>query len=167
MMALLAVLFVMPLWAEGPVWSNFQTLISPCKTGWWTNLLWINNLTPKAYDDKCLPWTWFIPCYIQLTLLIPPVLYLATSGTFGKVIVAGLVLILIGFNFIITYLMDIGATIVRNDEFYSKIFMMPYYHAPVFLMGMLSSVFYHKFLNERSNMADGNSASTRFFSLIS
>lgn len=167
-MAMLAVLFVMPLWAEGPVWGNFQTLIAPCKTGWVGNLLWANNLTPAEYDDKCLPWTWFIPCYVQLTLLVPPLLFLAASGgILGQALIAGLILALICLNFIMTYAQDIGASVVRNDEFYAKIFMMPYYQAPTFLMGMLSCLIYHQYLGERSNQAAGNSLSTRFFSLIS
>ena len=53
-----------------------------------------------------------------------------------------------------------------NDEFYSKIFMMPYYHAPTFLMGIFCGLIYSDYLKERKQVESGNSLSTRFFSLI-
>lgn len=152
-MAMLALLFLMPLMAEGPIWSNYQTMIEPCKTKWLLNVFWLNNLFPSGYDDKCLPWTWFIPCYIQLTLLIPPLMYIGVKGgKFGQVIIGGLALAFTFINFIIVYTQHLGASIVMNDEFYSKIFMMPYYHAPAFLMGILCALIYSDYLAERNQI---------------
>ena len=72
-------MYGLPLMAEGPIWGNFKTLIEPCQSGWLNNVFWINNLHPTGFDDKCLPWTWFVPCYIQLTLLIPPLLFIGVQ----------------------------------------------------------------------------------------
>jgi hypothetical protein len=62
--ALLAVTDFLPYFGSGPIWNFFKKLIAGCDGNWWTNVLWINNLYPSKYDDKCLPWTWFIPCYV-------------------------------------------------------------------------------------------------------
>ena len=102
-LALLFVLFVLPFLASGPIWSNYKTLVGPCSSMWWTNVLWLNNLYPRAFDDKCLPWTWFIPCYIQLSLLLPPVLALSRLGRVGPVLIAGLALAALLLNLVINY----------------------------------------------------------------
>lgn len=62
---------------SGPIWQNFDKAVEPCMTYWWTNLLWISNVYPVNFDDKCLPWTWFIPCYVQLSVVLPIFLFLA------------------------------------------------------------------------------------------
>mmetsp|Transcript_22992 Transcript_22992/g.35519 ORF Transcript_22992/g.35519 Transcript_22992/m.35519 type:complete len:290 (+) Transcript_22992:557-1426(+) len=72
--AMLFFVYCMPFLGSGPIWNNFKTMTSQCDTYWWTNVLWINNLYPAAFDDKCLPWTWFVPCYIQLSLTVPIIL---------------------------------------------------------------------------------------------
>lgn len=38
----------------------------------------MNNIYPKHYDEKCLPWTWFLPCYVQMTLLLPIIIRIYT-----------------------------------------------------------------------------------------
>jgi hypothetical protein len=71
MICLLAVVYGLPLIGSGPVWNNFATLVKPCQSLWWTNAVWISNVYPSGFDEKCLPWTWFVPCYVQLSLLLP------------------------------------------------------------------------------------------------
>jgi len=73
--AMMAMLFLMPMIGSGPIWNSFQTAVQGCNSYWWTNLVWVNNVYPRNYDDKCLPWTWFVPCYVQLSMLVPPLLY--------------------------------------------------------------------------------------------
>ena len=83
-MALLAVVYIAPFIGSGPIWGHFHKLMEPCHTKWWANLLWISNFYPAAYDDRCLPWTWFVPCYVQLSLLLPFILaiYAKSSNRF-------------------------------------------------------------------------------------
>jgi len=71
MVMLLAAVYIMPYVGSGPIWNNYLDMTQTCKSNWWTNLIWINNLYPAEFNDKCLAWTWFVPCYVQLTLLIP------------------------------------------------------------------------------------------------
>lgn len=33
---------------SGPIWSNFDKTVEPCKQYWWTNLVWISNLYPLS-----------------------------------------------------------------------------------------------------------------------
>lgn len=95
-------------------------------TYWWTNLLWVNNLYPRAMDDKCLPWTWFIPCYVQLTLILPIFLFLAHKfKENGACILSALPILVISFNLMYGYFNETGGTIINNDEYYSKWFMTP------------------------------------------
>ena len=64
MVCLLATMFFLPLIGSGPIWNNFETIMAPCQTYWWTNMVWVSNFYPQNYDDKCMPWTWFLPCYV-------------------------------------------------------------------------------------------------------
>lgn len=57
-------MYVMPYMGKGPLWNNYEKLVETCNTYWWTNILYINNLYPLNYDDKCLNWTWFLSAYI-------------------------------------------------------------------------------------------------------
>jgi peptidoglycan/LPS O-acetylase OafA/YrhL len=65
---LLVALFIVPLIGSGPVWESYEQAIEPCRTAWWTNLLFVNNILPDptngSYDDKCMPWAWFIPVIV-------------------------------------------------------------------------------------------------------
>ena len=46
--------------------------MEPCTTYWWTVLLQVNNIVPThQLDNKCMPWSWFIPALTQLSLLLP------------------------------------------------------------------------------------------------
>lgn len=66
-LTLLFALFIVPLLGAGPVWSTYnEKVMAPCQSYWWTNLLLINNIVPAngTFDDKCMPWAWFIPCMV-------------------------------------------------------------------------------------------------------
>ena len=150
---------------SGPIWENFDKAIEPCNKLWWTNILWINNLYPSAHDDKCLPWTWFIPCYVQLSLLLPIILFFAkVLKEIGGLFIAALPIIFVTVNILITYSQETGGSIVTNQDFYGKWYMTPLMHIPVFLMGTTAALYYDQFFKER--VTRGNSYATRFFEVI-
>jgi hypothetical protein len=64
-------IFVMPTIGYGPIWNDYNKVVNPCYTYWWTNLAFINNFYPTNFDEKCMGWTWFIPVYFQLSLTLP------------------------------------------------------------------------------------------------
>ena len=101
---LIQVVLMSKMMGSGPIWQNYDKAIEPCMTYWWTNLLWVNNLYPRAMDDKCLPWTWFIPCYVQLTLILPIFLFLAHKfKENGACILSALPILVISFNLMFGY----------------------------------------------------------------
>lgn len=149
--AMLAVMYVLPIIGSGPIWDKFEVAINGCNTNWWTNVLWISNVYPRAYDDKCLPWTWFVPCYVQLSLLVPPILALFRYLKRGlaELVLVGLITLCILGNFVLTYTENIGATMVKNEDFYARIFMNPLYHASSFFYGIALCLIYNRFCLER------------------
>jgi len=52
-------------------------------------------------------------------------------------------------NFYMTYELNLGATIVMNEEFFAKIFMNPLFHFSPFFLGILLSLVYWNFKEER------------------
>jgi len=169
-MALLATLYLLPLLGTGPIWNKFDTSVAGCNNYWWTNLIWINNIYPRNFEDKCLPWTWFVPCYIQLSLCIPP-LVAFYKFIENKMIPALLFIILGGFaliaQFCLVYFTNKGGTIVMNDEFFAKVYMNPIFHFSSFLYGIVMSLVYYRFKKERGYAsALRNSISSRMMELI-
>lgn len=57
-------LCVGPNMGGGPYWDLYTKTMKPCETLWWTNLVFVNNFYPSNFDDKCMGWTWFLPCYV-------------------------------------------------------------------------------------------------------
>lgn len=116
--SLLFVLNYLPTVGNGPIWNFFAKYVGGCNDkGWWTNVLWINNLYPAKYDDKCLPYTWFIPCYVQLSMIVPLAVYLhkrlnnhLKSGIIFTVICLASIIA----NFIFVFFMNKGATISQE-----------------------------------------------------
>jgi hypothetical protein len=72
--------FITPALGAGPVWELYnEKAMKGCESYWWTNLLFINNIVPQSsFDDKCMPWTWFIPCLLQVSLILPILLFAFT-----------------------------------------------------------------------------------------
>ena len=175
---LLGVVYVLPHLGNGPVWNHFATLTDPCKTKWWANLLWLGNLVPASLDDKCLPWTWFLPCYVQLSLLLPPLIaiYKYMRGPVVGVIygcIGGAALV---GTFLMVLLVDRGATLAfhpepnaaaRADDFFSWVFMNPLYHFSSFFLGMLVCLAYVTFKEERAEAsAESNSLVSRALEMV-
>jgi peptidoglycan/LPS O-acetylase OafA/YrhL len=170
--ALLTVTSYLPTIGSGPIWNYYDKLVGGCDRNMWTNILWINNLYPSEYDDKCLPWTWFIPCYIQLSLIVPPTIWvykkIDNSWRSGILFFMVIMIFIIG-NFIFALTNDYGATIamISNDEFFSKVFMNPLFHFSSFFYGILMSLTYIRFRRERGHVtALQNSFPSRMIELI-
>ena len=121
LLALLALVGVMPYMGNGPVWNHFATLTEPCRTKWWANLLWLSNLYPSELDDKCLPWTWFVPCYVQLTLFVPPLLavYRYAKGAAIGAIYGCIAAAALAGTFALVYAENLGATLVIQPSAHS------------------------------------------------
>lgn len=104
-------MFVLPFIGSGPIWQQYSVVMQPCQKYWWTTLIYINNFYPANFDDRCLPFAWFIPCYVQLSLLLPliMVVYRASATTTAKIFFASLVLLGMVINFSTTLAASAGA----------------------------------------------------------
>jgi len=47
--------FFAPTVGSGPHYANIEKALAGCTNYWWTNVLYINNIYPTNYEDKCLP----------------------------------------------------------------------------------------------------------------
>ena len=74
-------------------WEN-STSYQNCKSYWWTNLLYINNMYPWRMEEECIGWTWYLSndmqFYIFSPLIIIPLYFLFPVGL---VISAGVVVV--------------------------------------------------------------------------
>lgn len=176
MICVLTLVWMLPYLGSGPIWNDFHTLVEPCKTKWWTNLVWINNFYPAEYDDRCLPFTWFVPVYVQLSVLLPIVLLVYKS--MDNKLVAGIIYLVmiiasLGATFALVYSNDVGGTIaVRRfekgkefdgEKFYAHVWSNPIYHFSSFYYGMILCLVYLRFREER---AEGSAATNSFSSRL-
>jgi hypothetical protein len=83
--ALILAMCVIPLLGAGPFWRNYDTIMDPCKSYWWTVMTFTNNVVPFGddYDAKCFPFAWFIPCLVQLSLVTPIIIYIYTKYSYN------------------------------------------------------------------------------------
>jgi len=166
----LLIVKIMPYAGNGPVWNNFAKLVEPCNDQFWTNMLWISNIYPKAYDDRCMPWTWFVPCYIQLSLILPIVVM--TYNKFeNKEVISSVYMIIailsIFSNFVLVHSEDVGGSIVMNDDFYAKVFSNPIFQFFSFFWGILNCLIYLRYKNNRGIQNEfRNSLSSRTLEMI-
>ncbi|GIY64976.1 o-acyltransferase like protein [Caerostris darwini] len=85
--------------ASGPFWPHNA---GTCKDNWWTNLLFVNNLS--AAGAQCMPWTWYMPCDFQYFAFSLPLLYvLRRCPKLGKTLIFGLICASSAYVFYKTY----------------------------------------------------------------
>jgi len=138
-----------PYIGNGPLWKNMDYVIEPCKQYWWTTALFINNFYPSNYDDKCMGWNWFIPVYLQLTLILPILLslYIKMKPLLSSMVFTIIFVGFLAINVAIIASKDIGVipffnsklekNMYRADfDFYSEVFMKPWYHFNSYFIGV-------------------------------
>jgi len=186
-------LFLIPFIGTGPYWNTYDTVMAPCKTYWWTTLLFVNNIYPTSgYDEKCMPWAWYIPALVQLSLLLPPILAIYVKlVSINKTAVRFFFGTIIALSFIacgvVTYSYDLGAlpflitstarepatdpneTFSVSFDFYSKVYMQSYFHLGSYVAGIALATSYKRFLQDRAkDRGEGreHSRSSRFYEAI-
>ncbi len=112
----------------------------------------MNNFYPKNFDDKCMNWTWYLSTYIQLSIFLPPLLLLYKKLSLKISILAYTVLFTCFFilNVMRISVKDIGAIPAFNDKYYAEIFMRPGFHFNEYLLGIIMSLVYMRFVKERA-----------------
>ena len=143
MFMLLATMYLPPLIGSGPIWYHFKELIYPCNSVWWSNMIWISNIYPAAYEDKCMPWTFFMPLYVQVTLTLPLVIGIYKS--FQNKLVGNIVMMLLSgctlfASYSVIYTKDIGGSMIYNDKYFNDVFMSPLTHWFTFYIGIFFGI---------------------------
>ncbi|KAJ8310945.1 hypothetical protein KUTeg_011505 [Tegillarca granosa] len=81
---------------NGPLWPEVIHVGDKCKTTWWHNLLYINNIVGVDGNDayhQCMPWSWQLAVVMQFYLISPIlVAFFVLSKKLGTVIVIFLML---------------------------------------------------------------------------
>jgi len=161
----------------GPVWETYQSkVMQPCRTLWWTNVLFINNIVPVngSFDDKCMPFAWFIPALVQVSLILPFFLWIykqlaAKSFNYVRAFFVLTTLTCFAMVYTVTYEYNVGSTPVTilpvNDssdpnklfyisfDFYNKVYMQPWYWIGIYSLGIAVGTMFDHFLKNR-NSAD-------------
>ena len=177
----LLAIFIIPHKGNGPNWSNYSTqVIDGCDKYWWTTFAYANNILPvnSTYDEKCLPWTWFIPVYVQLSLLLPfLMLIMSKLNVLSWNAVRGFMFFLmIGlwtFVYIVCFTENVGSSPITilpindgNDvnktfyisfAFYNQIYMKPWFWVSIYTFGIFVSFGYNEYLRQlREGLGDRN-----------
>ena len=189
-------MFIMPFLGSGPIWALYEKVMSPCQDNWWTVLLQINNFYPgSSFDDKCMPWAWFIPALTQMSLLLPLFVYVyqacLPNRFLLRILFSLFLLLCCAVSGLMTYLYNEGAMPVQIKQvhthvgdvnslteldfsFYNDVFMNPAFHLVSYFLGFGIAIVYRRFLIEsqlNKNLPEGEdpelSRASRFFTLIS
>ena len=169
-----------PIIGAGPFWDLYIKTMKPCETLWWTNLFFINNFYPStSFEDKCMGWTWFVPCYVQLTLVLPILIAVFENlpRIASTIIFSAMGLGSIIVNFILINGGDFGIFLTFdndgthfNTQFLNELFMKPYFHFSAYLWGVILCLAYVRYAREKSGLipADvaNNSLSSRAFAFF-
>jgi hypothetical protein len=144
----------------GPYWDTYvDKTIKPCTDGlWWTNVLFINNFYPAKFDDKCLGWTWFIPCFVQLSIALP--FLLAINQAFPRKLATGvyssLLVVFFALNAYLISHYNPGIFLTFDEGLYfsygflEELFMKPYFHFNSYLWGVMLSLAFLRYTQEKS-----------------
>lgn len=194
-MVLIFSLFLVPFLGAGPIWSLYQQVMAPCETYWWTVLLQVNNIYPRqSFDEKCMPWAWFIPALTQMSLLLPLFVgvyqVMLPNRTLLRVVYAFTMILFCALSGLMTGAFNKGAMpvsisnvdtasgavnnlTVLNFDFYNDVFMLSPFHLVSYFAGFGLAIVYRRFLLDTElNKSVANSEATtltrssRFFTLI-
>lgn len=108
-----------------------------CKTYWWRNLLYVNNLF--GADDLCLPWSWYLSNDMQFYFIAPIVLipWIFGRKTLGCAISLALVVVHIVCTGVIVYRDNSTLLFRNNSEYFKNVYFAPWCRVGPFAVGLL------------------------------
>ncbi|CDW80355.1 UNKNOWN [Stylonychia lemnae] len=133
---------------QGPLWHYFDKVLEPCQNAEnvMANLLIINNFYPQFGEDKsmCMPWTWFVPIYLQMSIITPFVIYFMQKSyliciPIQVVVIALGTLIVQGVQIAIY---DTGISPVFDKSYWNQIYTKPWFFINIHIgLGVLFGMF--------------------------
>ncbi|XP_019879935.1 nose resistant to fluoxetine protein 6 [Aethina tumida] len=126
---------------NGPVWHHIEeSLVEPCKTYWWTSLLYIQNYI--NHSDYCIVQSWYLSVDMQMFFLSP--LLLIPLENFPKTSISFILCMIavgIGVNFYISYSFELpyaSFALDNNSDIYFEIFYSRLYcRYSAYLLGLV------------------------------
>jgi hypothetical protein len=185
---LLFAMTIVPAIGGGPTWQTYkEQVMKGCDKYWWTNLLFINNIVPtSSFEDKCMPWSWFLPCLLQVSLILPPLLFVYSklvqkSFVLSRIMFGIIILLCWVLIFTATYDLNVGSVPITilpvNDpetdvnklfyidfQFYNKVYMQPWYWIAVYCSGVLFGTAFCHYINDKNSQEP--TGPTEFFNKI-
>ena len=150
-MGLLIMVYIYRMLGYGPTWSFYDKVMEPCEDHLWTNLLFINNLYPGFGNKErmCLPWTWYMAVYMQLSLLTPFIIYF--SFRFPMVFKPiHLILCLCAFVAQGLQIGNVGMHPAFDSKYWDEVYTKPWCHYNIQIgLGVVGGVFFNQYIEKR------------------
>ncbi|XP_061384098.1 O-acyltransferase like protein-like [Danaus plexippus] len=129
----------------GPLWQDTgNVLYSHCRSGWWRNLLYINNY---KYNSQCLPHSWYLGADMQLYCLGIILCVILKKKSLRKPVLAGVLLLGIAAIAIHTYVRDLDPILILSPgevktlfwtaPTFNETYKMGHANIPSFIIGMM------------------------------
>ncbi|KAF2070537.1 hypothetical protein CYY_008142 [Polysphondylium violaceum] len=127
----------------GPMYYLYDTVVNPmCHNNWWTNILYINNLT-SVMSQECLSWTWYLANDMQFYLVAP---FVIVAYRRNKIIGWAMIGFLLSFCFSITTWVSIknqlapffvfSNRVLDSESFITDIYQKPWNRIGPYLIGI-------------------------------
>ena len=135
---------------EGPMKGNIDDRMeNTCRTTWYANFLYYNNFMPNKMI--CGGWLWYLPNDFHFYLLVPIFAYIFYRSKLASVVliaVTGVGCTIAAY--VIAYDREISASNMKyKDDYFEHFYNMPYGRITPHLFGVLMSMMYLEYKNEK------------------
>lgn len=157
---MLAILYVLKYAGTGLTKYGISQQFKHCHQNWYGNLLFFNNFTGDfgSRDSMCLPWTWFLSVYAQLTIIAPLVVYLLTKHLmifYPLVLLSGF--ICAGVCAIQIFFYKTGIFAAYDDLYWQMTYTKPWQHFVVYIgLGVSFGIFFNSYIEKRRRIDEGD-----------
>jgi len=108
-----------PLWVQGGV---VDQLGAQCKSDWWANFLFINNLTHQG----CISWVWYLANDMQFFIFMPFIVYAFTRK---RILGYSILVFLVGFNLLLSTILAFHYEVDPNPflgQYFAEMYQKPW-----------------------------------------
>jgi len=143
-------MYIGPIIGTGPMYYLYDSVVNPmCHDYWWTNILYINNLT-TVMSKECLSWTWYLANDFQFYVFVAPLIIVAYRK--NKIYGWSLIALLLSFCFSITLWVSIKHQLapffvfsnrtLDSESFITDIYQKPWNRVGPYLIGISVAFIY-------------------------
>ncbi|KAL4220888.1 hypothetical protein ACF0H5_019154 [Mactra antiquata] len=130
---------------DGPFWPQVIWAAEHCKTNWWTNLLYINNLVQT--DSACMGWSWYLANDMQFYVISPLfIVFMYKLPIFGFILTSVLLCLGMSMSFWKEY--EANGTfftmISDGGSYWKSVYIAPWCRVGAWAVGMLLGFIVHQ-----------------------